>query len=190
MPRSTLLDERMSPTNHNPSFATPGESYLILASAATLKKHLTESYWIPQMELVCDGQLEGVMVRYTGQSIAFLQFRPTTVSSAGYRYPISMSFPVEFLVPTSAAAAAMGMSPFTPDLPCSPAGAPSSDLSSDEDMAESIPRLCIVCGRYNMPKMLHRSHGWKCRPCKGKKSSRKLRTEAAKLIETIKTLTE
>lgn len=46
------------------------------------------------MEQVCDGKLQGVAVRYTGDNLVMLQFRPSTLSPSGYRYPLYMSIPV------------------------------------------------------------------------------------------------
>ncbi|KAG5468284.1 hypothetical protein LSCM1_02263 [Leishmania martiniquensis] len=180
--------EKQSPRNS--SFATPGESYLILASSASLRKHLTDSYWCEAMEQVCFGKLEGVAVRYTGDNLVMVQFRPTNLSPAGYRYPLFMSIPIEFLVPL---AESIFSASGTADLQGSFGTATTSSVQSrsgSEDRSSSnvavLPRLCVVCGRYNIPGMIHRAHGWKCKECKGTKSDSRLRQEAEKLRKRLR----
>ncbi|CAM38540.1 conserved hypothetical protein [Leishmania braziliensis MHOM/BR/75/M2904] len=175
----------------NSSFPTPGESYLILASSASLRKHLTDSYWCEAMEQVCAGKLEGIAVRYTGENLVMVQFRPTNLSPAGYRYPLFMSIPIEFLVPVAESAFTI---PATADLQGSFGTATTSSFhsqSSSEDRSpthgSTLPRLCVVCGRFNVPGMTHRAHGWKCKECKGTKSDNRLRKEAQKLRKRMRT---
>ncbi|KAK7200732.1 hypothetical protein NESM_000131000 [Novymonas esmeraldas] len=177
----------------NSSFATPGESYLVLASSASLRKHLTDSYWCTAMEQVCSGKLEGIAVRYTGDNLVMVQFRPTNLSPAGYRYPLFMSIPIEFLVPVSENAFHV---PATSDLQGSFGTATTSSFhsrSSSESRSPTagatLPKLCVVCGRFNTPAMLLRPHGWKCKECKGKKSDTRLRQEAQKLRDRRKSHT-
>lgn len=175
-----------SAAQRSTSFVTPGESFLILASSATLRKHLSDSYWCEAMQQVCSGQLEGVALRYTGENLVMLQFLPPSISPAGYRYPIFMSIPVEFMVPTSESAVT---APNNSDLHGSFGAATTSSAHSNSSSTEGkspttammMPRLCVVCGRYNVPAMLLRSHGWKCKECKGKKSDPRLRQEMDKL---------
>ncbi|KAG5493218.1 hypothetical protein GH5_01958 [Leishmania sp. Ghana 2012 LV757] len=179
--------EKQSPRNS--SFAAPGESYLILASSASLRKHLTDSYWCEAMEQVCFGKLEGVAVRYTGDNLVMVQFRPTSLSPAGYRYPLFMSIPIEFLVPV---AESIFNVPVTSDMQGSFGTVTTSSVhsrSSSEDRsshAAALPRLCVVCGRYNLPGMVRRLHGWKCKECKGTKSDNRLRLEAEKLRKRLR----
>ncbi|KPA82300.1 hypothetical protein ABB37_03401 [Leptomonas pyrrhocoris] len=174
----------------NSSFATPGESYLILANSASLRRHLTDSYWCDAMDQVCSGKLKGVAVRYTGENLVLLQFRPLTLSPAGYRYPLFMSIPIEFLVPATESAFAIGGGS---DLQGSfgTASASSVQSASDTDSKSpttgaAMPKLCVVCGRFNTPEMVQRPHGWKCKECKGKKSDQRLRQELQKLKDLQK----
>ncbi|GET92303.1 hypothetical protein, conserved [Leishmania tarentolae] len=174
----------------NFAFATPGESYIILASSASLRKHLTDSYWCEAMEQVCAGKLEGVVVRYTGDNLVMVQFCPTNLSPAGYRYPLFMSIPTEFLVPLAESTFNI---PPTSDLHGSFGTATTGSFhsrSSSEGRSTSngatIPKLCVVCGRFNVPGMMHRAHGWKCKECKGMKSDSRLRQEAQKLRKRMK----
>ncbi|CAD2214969.1 hypothetical protein AGDE_03286 [Angomonas deanei] len=180
----------------NSSFATPGESYCILASSSSLRKHLSDSYWSEVMDQVCSGKLTGVAVRYTGERLVFMQFRPSTLSPAGYRYPLFMSIPFEFLVPTTASAAQSLMTQGvnlqgsfgsnTASFESDTSRGASKDKGKDKDKEkESLPPLCTVCGRYNIPSMVFRPHGWKCKECKGKKSEPFLRQEALKLKEVL-----
>ncbi|EPY31411.1 hypothetical protein STCU_02624 [Strigomonas culicis] len=173
---------RIEKKAHSSSFMTPGESYMIYASSASLRKHLSDSYWCEAMQQVCDGKLSGVAVRYTGENLVFMQFRPHTLSPAGYRYPLFMSIPVEFLVPCDQNAAKNYNN--SPNL----YGSFSSSVNSDDSKPSSpltgkatLPKLCVVCGRYNMPTMIMRPHGWKCKECKGKKSDPALRLKVTEL---------
>jgi hypothetical protein len=174
----------------NSSFATPGESYLILASSASLRRHLSDSYWCEAMEQVCSGKLEGVAVRYTGDNLVMLQFRPLTLSPAGYRYPLFMSIPIEFLVPAKESAFGMvGGSDLQGSFGTASVSSFQSVTDSDSKSpttAVSMPKLCVVCGRFNVAEMVQRPHGWKCKECKGKKSDPRLRQELQKLRERQK----
>ena len=171
----------------NSSFATPGESYLILANSASLRRHLTDSYWCEAMDQVCSGKLEGVAVRYTGDNLVMLQFRPPTLSPSGYRYPLFMSIPIEFLVPLSESAFGMtGGSELQGSFGTASASSFQSVTDSDSGSPTpmgTMPKLCVVCGRFNTPEMVQRPHGWKCKECKGKKSEPSLRQELQKLRE-------
>ncbi|PBJ69918.1 hypothetical protein BCY84_18929 [Trypanosoma cruzi cruzi] len=155
------------------SLVTPGETYRILAPSSSLREHLTDSYWCSAMEEVCDGKLDGVAVRYTGQNLVLMQFRPKRLSPAGYRYPLSMSIPVEYLVPVASRpvdeSTSVGGSFYS-----------SHEPGNGSLSVSGFARLCIVCGRYNVPDMVRRHHGFKCRTCVGKKSSAKLRLEGAR----------
>lgn len=184
----------------NSSFVTPGESFLVLASAASLRKHLSDSYWCEAMEEVCDGRLQGVAVRYTGDNLVMVQFRPHRLSPAGYRYPLFMSIPVDFLVPESLSAVSMaGPSELQGSFGTATTSSHRSNASSHCDAplryassryaspkgtppaTSALPKLCVVCGRYNVPGMVSRRHGWKCKVCKGKHSSAKMREAAQRL---------
>lgn len=94
------------------SMPVPGQHFRVQASAETLRRQLTDSYWCHAMEEVCDGKLEGILVRYTGDTLALMQFRPERLSAAGYRYPLSMSIPVQYLVPVQLRARPYGNSVF------------------------------------------------------------------------------
>ncbi len=165
------------------SLVTPGETFRVLASAATLRKHLSDSYWCDAMEEICDGKQEGIFVRYTGQDLVMMQFRRTNVSPAGYRYPHSMSLPTQYLVPSSAARRPMGSS-FVPDHPqlgASVSGVPHDGQSKNFDLggsslAVNFP-LCVVCGRFDLPGEFRQS-GYKCNECIGTKSTARLRNES------------
>ncbi|CBH10511.1 hypothetical protein, conserved [Trypanosoma brucei gambiense DAL972] len=151
---------------------TPGETYRILAPASSLHKYLTDSYWCSAMEEVCEGKLDGVAVRYTGQQLVLLQFRPKQLSPAGYRYPISMSIPVEYLVPISTEESTEDHNICKHD----------TNYGTKEStfLGSGFAPLCVVCGRYNIPGMVLRHHGYKCPECVGHKSTRKLRMEGAR----------
>lgn len=176
------------------SFATPGESYVILASSDALHKHLTDSYWCAAMDEVCDGKLVGVVVRYTGDNLVMLQFRPPKLCPSGYRYPLFMSIPLEFLVPVSASAIVLAggellgsFATADSSVESTPSGSPLGNGSPTvQKDSHGLPKLCIVCGRYNVPNMITRRHGWKCKDCKGKKSVTRLKLEAIRLREALK----
>ncbi|KPI90494.1 hypothetical protein ABL78_0424 [Leptomonas seymouri] len=174
----------------NSSFATPGEAYLILANSASLRRHLTDSYWCDAMDQVCSGKLVGIAVRYTGENLVLLQFRPTTLSPAGYRYPLFMSIPIEFLVPaTESALGIVGGSDLQGSFGTASASSFQSMTDSDSKSPTTMgamPKLCVVCGRFNVPEMVLRPHGWKCKECKGKKSELRLRQELQKLNDRLK----
>ncbi|KAG8348130.1 hypothetical protein ERJ75_001411100 [Trypanosoma vivax] len=155
------------------ALVTPGSAYRILACSTFLRRHLTDSYWCSAMDKVCEGKLVGVAVRYTGQRLVFLQFRPKELSTAGYRYPLSMSIPIEYLVPCQS----------KEDNPGLTADGIVSSQASDEIYTgkQRFAPLCVVCGRYGMPDMVPRRHGYKCKECVGKKSSRRLRLEMRRL---------
>lgn len=174
----------------NSSFATPGESYLILANSASLRRHLTDSYWCEAMDQVCSGKLQGVAVRYTGDNLVMLQFRPSTLSPSGYRYPLFMSIPIEFLVPATESAFSMvGGTDLQGSFGTASASSFQSVTDSDSKSPTAggaMPKLCVVCGRFNTAEMVQRPHGWKCKECKGKKSDLRLRQELQKLRERSK----
>ncbi|ORC93636.1 uncharacterized protein TM35_000015130 [Trypanosoma theileri] len=157
------------------SFVTPGETYRILAPSSSLREHLTDSYWCSAMEEVCDGKLDGVAVRYTGRKLVLMQFRPKHLSPAGYRYPLSMSIPVEYLVPVVPKSIGDNVS--------MGGSFHSYDSSETRGSPGTLSRLCVVCGRFNVPGMVLRNHGYKCRDCVGKKSDPRLRTESARYRE-------
>ncbi|KEG13233.1 hypothetical protein DQ04_01131020 [Trypanosoma grayi] len=155
------------------SLVTPGESYRIVASSSSLREHLTDSYWCSAMDEVCDGKLDGVAVRYTGQNLVLLQFRPKQLSPAGYRYPLSMSIPVEYLVPVSP-------KPILENVSMAPSFQSSFDSTDARFPSTDFSPLCVVCGRYNVPGMVRRHRGYKCKECVGKKSKPRLRAECAR----------
>ncbi|RNF16247.1 uncharacterized protein Tco025E_05368 [Trypanosoma conorhini] len=157
---------------------TLGQKYRILAPSSSLREHLTDSYWCSSMEEVCGGKIVGVAVRYTGQNLVLMQFIPKKVSPAGYRYPVSMSIPVEYLVPVATRSSAESQSM---------AGSFHSSPEPSEGTlhGDGVTRLCVVCGRYNVPGMLLRRHGYKCRGCVGKKSNAALRTEVSRVKEEV-----
>lgn len=182
---------RIENSQRNSSFATPGEAYVILASSAALRTHLTDSYWCTAMEQVCEGKLQGVAVRYTGENLVLLQFRPDIISPAGYRYPLYMSIPIEFMVPVCASTLG-AMSIDTHDsFGTTSSSVPSTSSSLDGQHGgntgpSALPKLCVVCGRFNMPAMAKRKNGWKCQNCVGQKSLQRLRNETAKLWKVKK----
>eukprot|EP00796_Vickermania_ingenoplastis_P007275 gene7275-5119_t len=168
----------------NASLITPGTGFRVLATAATLRRHLTDSYWCEFLDNVCEGRLEGVAVRYTGKNVVLVQFRPAYLTASGHRYPVSVSIPSEFLVPAPNGAELS--TSFAYRRPLSFADGNSSIGTQPEDDAASaggpdLPKLCVVCGRFDVPEMLKRRSGWKCRDCKGTPSSERLRHEAARL---------
>ncbi|RNF11180.1 hypothetical protein TraAM80_01111 [Trypanosoma rangeli] len=160
------------------SLVTLGDKYRVLAPSCSLREHLTDSYWCSAMEEVCEGKLIGVAVRYTGQNLVLMQFIPKQVSPAGYRYPVSMSIPVEYLVPV-----ANRLSTESPSMAGSFHSSP--ELSEGTAHTDGVTRLCVVCGRYNVPGMVLRRHGYKCRECVGKKSITNLRTEVSRAKEEV-----
>ncbi|CCW66541.1 unnamed protein product [Phytomonas sp. Hart1] len=184
----TLRKEK-SP-NFDSSFAAPGDLYRILASSESLRSHLTDSYWCEAMDEVCDGKLNGVVVRYTGANLVMMQFMPTKLSLAGYRYPLSMSIPIEFMVPVNPQAIKITpskmISSYSASMGDSFRSSSSIDSKGQGSSTFQLPKLCVVCGRYNVPKMQLRAHGWKCKGCKGIKSLPKLRKEAIKLRDELK----
>ena len=178
------------------SLVTPGETFRVLASAATLRKHLSDSYWCDAMEEVCDGKLEGMFVRYTGQDLVMMQFRRPNVSPAGYRYPLSMSLPTQYLVPSAAPRRALGASLSAsgalPDgsMASSVQGVPHDPQSANFDLggsslAVNFP-LCVVCGRYDLPGEMRQS-GYKCNGCVGTKSTARLRGESFRIAHSTST---
>ncbi|CCW60644.1 unnamed protein product [Phytomonas sp. EM1] len=175
----------------NSSFVAPGDLYRILASSESLRNHLTDSYWCEAMDEVCNGKLKGVVVRYTGANLVMLQFMPTKLSPAGYRYPLSMSIPIEFMVPVNPSGMNMTLSQMPNNYATSIADSFRSSSSIDSrgpgPFNGQLPKLCVVCGRYNVPGMQLRTHGWKCKNCKGTKSLQRLRVEAMKLLDGWKT---
>lgn len=170
-------------------FVTPGDSYRILAPSASLRKHLTDSYWCDAMEEVCDGKLEGVAVRYTGENLVMLQFRPKRISPAGYRYPLFMSIPIEFMVPEHNPSnlngdVVPGGNGTAANNSCRSTSSSNDSPNRAHSTLDPMPKLCVVCGRYNLPG-IHRHHGWKCKECKGQKSLPRLREKAHQLMKAM-----
>ncbi|CUE86720.1 Hypothetical protein, putative [Bodo saltans] len=182
----------------------PGEKFRVLASGSTLRKHLTDAYWCTNMEMVCDGKLDGEVVRFTGKDLVMMRFPSTKNTRSGRRYDYAFSIPAQYLVPVSfrralgASLAVIGTS-----IGSSPEGSPlghnttlhhvSSSVSeaarfgqvggsSAANFANDtfIPHLCVVCGRFDLPGEVRR-HGYKCNGCIGIKSVAKLRTESIRL---------
>nr|CCC90109.1 conserved hypothetical protein [Trypanosoma congolense IL3000] len=154
------------------TMVVPGETYRILAPSSSLHKYLTDSYWCSAMEEVCEGKLDGVVVRYTGQHLVLLQFRPNRLSPAGYRYPISISIPVEYLVPSPSKEPLGG---------CDVSSASDGhEVKGTDCRSNGFSPLCVVCGKYDVTGMVLRHHGYKCAECVGHKSAHKLRIEGSR----------
>lgn len=187
----------------------PGEKYRVLATSATLRKHMTDTYWSHTMEQICDGKIAGVLKRYTGNDLVLMEFESDRRSRSGRLYPISITVPSQYLVPCTMKRNGGGMlisgdggseagvgSPFlasTVDgsqfgtsvsfgvsVPVSAFGA-ASGAAPDEPF---IPHLCVVCGRWDLPGEVRR-HGYKCQGCIGTKSLPRLRQESHKLAVTL-----
>lgn len=187
----------------------PGEKYRVLATSATLRKHMTDTYWSHTMEQICDGKIAGVLKRYTGNDLVLMEFESDRRSRSGRLYPISITVPSQYLVPCTMKRNGGGVlisgdggseagvgSPFlasTVDgsqfgtsvsfgvsVPVSAFGA-ASGAAPDEPF---IPHLCVVCGRWDLPGEVRR-HGYKCQGCIGTKSLPRLRQESHKLAVTL-----
>lgn len=180
-----------SPTSHGASLITPGACFRILATSETLRKHMTDCYWCDFLEYVCEGKLEGFAVRYTGKNVVLVQFRPTHLSATGHRYPVSVSVPSQFLVPSIASQDLT--TSFAYRRPVSMADALSSlgthpselEENASQGAGNDLPKLCVVCGRFEVPEMIKRKSGWKCKDCKGTPSVDRLRQEATKLSSIL-----
>lgn len=187
----------------------PGEHFKVLACASTLRKHLTDAYWCHNMELVCDGKLEGEVVRYTGTDLVLMRFRCAKPAPSGKRYSFAFSIPAQYLVPVSmkralGASVAMGSSLLPGQLGSSvsfassvPAALLHGDTVNSPHVAGEgttpaflaatepfIPHLCVVCGRWDLPGEIRR-HGYKCYGCIGTKSLPRLRNESSRLKSEI-----
>lgn len=180
----------------------PGEKFRVLASGQTLRKHLTDAYWCHNMELVCDGKLDGEVVRNTGKDLVMMRFPSNRVTRSGKRFDFAFSIPAQYLVPVSMRRALgtsvvpMGVSlPVggSPGSPLQQSNPPGSSLlehgggtrfgaSVNQYQADNhfIPHLCVVCGRWDLPGEVRR-HGYKCNGCVGIKSVARLRTESFRL---------
>lgn len=176
-----------SPRN-SAALITPGTTFRVLATSNTLRKALTDSYWCDVLEEVCEGRLEGVAVRYTGKTIVLVQFRPSHLTASGHRYPLSVSIPSEFLVPSPhgldlATSFSFRRGISMADCQSSLGTHPSDieDSTQNHSPGSDMPKLCVVCGRFDVPDMLKRKSGWKCKDCKGTPSCERLRVEAQKL---------
>lgn len=167
---------------------TPGTTFRVLATSETVRSHLTDSYWCEILEDFCEGKLEGVAVRYTGKNVVLIQFRPNQLTSSGHRFPVAVSIPSEFLVPSApatdlATSFAFRRGVTSIDFQSSFTTYPSEIDSVTHSVGSEVdlPKLCVVCGRFDVPDMQKRKSGWKCKGCKGTQSSERLRYEASKL---------
>mmetsp|Transcript_63147 Transcript_63147/g.73490 ORF Transcript_63147/g.73490 Transcript_63147/m.73490 type:complete len:197 (-) Transcript_63147:277-867(-) len=177
----------------------PGEYFKVLAGASTLRRHLTDAYWCHNMELVCDGKLEGQVVRFTGTDLVLMRFRCPKAAPSGKRYTFAFSIPAQYLVPVSmkralGASVAMGSSMLPNQLGSSVSFAssvPVHDIGTPQSLGDNgvtfmaatepfIPHLCVVCGRWDLPGEIRR-HGYKCYGCIGTKSLSRLRNESSRL---------
>lgn len=182
----------------------PGEQFKVLASSATLRRHLTDAYWCHNMEMVCDGKLAGEVVRLTGKDLVMMKFPCAKLSPSGKQYEYAFSIPSQYLVPVSMRRA-MGTSllplgasvNFASSVPVHDMLSGASPLMSST-LGESafaspaagaepfIPHLCVVCGRWDLPGEVRR-HGYKCNGCIGTKSLPRLRTESFRLKAEVET---
>lgn len=171
------------------SYISSGKTVRILATAETLRKAMTDAYWMDFLSEVCEGKEIGVVVRPTGPHIAFVTFHPSKLSPSGHQYPLSVSIPDEFLVPSSPVDNESFRTRRT--LTLGEIGAlhsstyPSESDDSSTNGREISPKLCVVCGRYDLPDMLKRKKGWKCKGCKGTPSHSRLIEEAKKLVPIL-----
>lgn len=186
----------------------PGEKYRVLASSATLRKHMTDTYWSHMMEQICDGKIAGVLKRYTGNDLVLMEFESDRRTRSGRLYPISITVPAQYLVPctmkrnflcgggeselgvnsplSTTDGSAFGTSvSFGVSVPVAASvaggGGGAGPPGSEEPF---IPHLCVVCGRWDLPGEVRR-HGYKCQGCIGTKSLPRLRQESHKLAVTL-----
>jgi hypothetical protein len=181
----------------------PGEKFRVFASGSTLRKHLTDAYWCTNMEMVCDGKLDGEVVRFTGKDLVMMRFPSTKVTRSGRRYDYAFSIPAQYLVPVSfRRALGASLAVMSTSIGSSPDGSPlghNATINQGGPLGETsrfsqsvgggsasfandtfIPHLCVVCGRFDLPGEVRR-HGYKCNGCIGIKSVAKLRTESIRL---------
>ena len=174
----------------SPLVATPtvvtGTRYRIHASSAALRKHLTDAYWCPHMDEVCEGRLEGTAVRKTGDMLVMVKFESLKPSPKGICYPICLSIPIQYLVPVRRGTGTWGIGQSLPVA----RGAFGTTPCPDNTLANSVPsqgdhqpfKMCVVCGRYDLPGEM-RKHGYKCNGCIGLKSNPRLRDETRRASE-------
>lgn len=178
----------------------PGEKFRVLASGPTLRRHLTDAYWCHNMEMVCDGKLDGEVVRFTGKDLVMMRFPSHIATRSGKQYDYAFSIPAQYLVPVSyRRALGSSYAPLSHSIGSSPDGSPQGhnatltlgvrDAPRFGQVGASapsfagdtfIPHLCVVCGRFDLPGEVRR-HGYKCNGCIGIKSVARLRTESFRL---------
>lgn len=163
----------------------PGKSCKILATADTLRKAMSDAYWVDALAEVCEGKKVGTTTRYTGNRIVFVTFPPSNGNSEAGKYSVSVSLPEEFLVPSSPVE--NGSFRTQSENFLGEKSRPNSvTYTSDSDDGstcgrDTMAKVCVVCGRYSVPDMMKRKKGWKCKGCKGTPSHSRLIEEAKKL---------
>jgi hypothetical protein len=158
---------------------SPGDFFTVQASPSTLRTHIGLSYWSPFMENVCDGKMVGALVRYTGDQLVLMQFKPARVHRSGKRYAISISIPQEYLVPVPHHRIG-GVYGAEGSLPHEGISQVQEMCPFDDGTSVQSPHMCVVCGLNNRAGEM-RKHGYKCNVCVGKTSLRRLRDEAQRL---------
>lgn len=157
-----------------------------MATAETLRKAMTDAYWFELISEICDGKNTGVVLRYTGVHVAFVQFPLPKLSPSGQQYNVSVSVPDEFLVPACPLDNASFRTCRTrtvSELGTVTSGGNSNDSEVGSVVTDdkNLVKLCIVCGRYDAARMIRRKKGWKCKKCKGNPSHSRLIEEAKRL---------
>lgn len=168
------------------SFVVTGKNCRILATAETLHKAMTDAYWFELLSEICEGKNTGVVVRYTGTHVAFIEFPSSNLSPSGEPYTVSASVPDDFLVPACPADNAsfrLCRERTYSEIGTVTSGTVTneSDVASTSSDSKYLVKLCIVCGRYDAPRMVKRKKGWKCKKCKGTASHNRLIEEAKRM---------
>lgn len=144
-----------------------GEQFTVQASTAELRRHLTNAYWHKTVEQICEGRQVVVAVRYTGEDLMLVQYLSPQLCRSGRRYPVSLSIPVQYLVPVQVKKLAHSYE---------------SEEEQSPAVAQEGPQLCVVCGKWGVRGEV-RPNGYKCSSCIGLKSSTRLRNEYQRLKE-------